>query len=419
MDLPLNISAIPKGRFALAFSGGGDSTALLHALRGKEPYVLIVDHGLRRGSADEARAAAAFAGSLGLTSEVLRWSPPKGLSSVQAKARIARYEMMGRRCRALGLSALLTGHTLDDQAETVLMRVEAGGSWRGAAAMRAVTISPLWPQLWGITVYRPMLKITRAAVRQYLSAQALPYTDDPSNQNRDFSRVRARGALLNNAQLRQEMIDLGADIRCGRRAERARFASVIKRGVSADEFGCLYIQTPVAPYLLGRLLRAASGANTTASTAPLKSLRAAMAAPDFKGATLGGALVMPRERASGAGGFVISRDPVMAFGRKGQAPLAARAPAQEDMMWDGRFALNHIAGREPNMSVSVAAGRLGALSPVLKRGLKACPVQARPTLPLFLKGSDITGIGPLTSLHDGSVLAQSMVMARLLGEFKA
>ena len=178
MKLELNPAAIsstiPATPFALAFSGGGDSTALLYALRNYSPHVLIVDHGLRTGSADEARGAQSFARSLGLNADVLTWKPSGIKTGLQAKARRARYRLIGDKCRALGIGAVVTGHSQDDQAETVLMRLSVGGfgngsGWRGAAAMRAVTPAPLWPELAGIDVYRPMLGISRADIRRYLA----------------------------------------------------------------------------------------------------------------------------------------------------------------------------------------------------------------------------------------------------------
>jgi len=113
MTLALNFDAVPNERFAIAFSGGGDSTALVHGLRDQSPIIFIVDHGLRNGSDIEARAAYDFARGIGLTTEILTWSPPPMTTGLQAKARKARYGLLGEACRRHGLTHLLTGHTLN------------------------------------------------------------------------------------------------------------------------------------------------------------------------------------------------------------------------------------------------------------------------------------------------------------------
>jgi len=148
------------------------------------------------GSVREAKLAQGFAQDLGLKADILSWSPELIKSGLQAKARHARYRLLGEACREAGVSYLLTGHTEDDQAETVLMRLKAGGSWRGAAGMKTITVAPLWPELERVTVCRPMLGISRATIRDYLETHDLNYVDDPSNENRDFARIRARDELL-------------------------------------------------------------------------------------------------------------------------------------------------------------------------------------------------------------------------------
>ena len=120
-DIPNNL-----GRFAIAFSGGGDSTALVHILKDHDPkpLILIVDHGLRDGSRDEAEHAKKFSESLALETLILTWAHNNPKAGLQEKARKARYGLMGGVCRERGIAYLLTGHTQDDQAETLLMRYD-------------------------------------------------------------------------------------------------------------------------------------------------------------------------------------------------------------------------------------------------------------------------------------------------------
>ena len=129
---------------ALAVSGGSDSTALMVLfadwLRQAERdaglhTVLVVDHGLRPGSADEARAVADRAAALGFRHAVLAWQGPKPHTGIQAAARAARYRLMAEHMTAHDIGCLLTAHTRDDQAETLLMRLARGSGVDGLAAM--------------------------------------------------------------------------------------------------------------------------------------------------------------------------------------------------------------------------------------------------------------------------------------------
>ena len=403
MKLEINPAVIPAPPFALAFSGGGDSTALLYALRSYNPHVIIVDHGLRRASADEARGAQAFAQSLGLSADILTWKPGGIKAGLQAKARRARYRLIGDKCRALGIGALLTGHSQDDQAETVLMRLNVGGNgngsgWRGAAAMRAVTPTPLWPELASIDVYRPMLGISRADILRYLAHHTLPYLDDPSNQNRDFTRIRARDSLANDRELRADMLTLARDMGEARTIENARFAALFARRIAVDEFGCIHIKGRVANHMLARLLRAASGQGGTAHSQSLARLNAAMKLDGFKGATLSGAAITPTEN-----GYVLTREP--------SRRRIANRNLQSLSLWDGRFWI------EGGHSVKPAAGSLGALPKAIRAAIAACPPSARPMLPMLSKDGVLVAVGPYSPDGTASKVVKSAVNARLLREF--
>jgi len=112
--------------FSIAFSGGGDSTALVHALKDhpQATHVFIIDHNLRSGSAKEAQAALSFAQNCGYDAKVVTWSHDSPTTGVQEKARQGRYKIMAQLCIAAGIEYLLTAHNQDDQAETVMMRMD-------------------------------------------------------------------------------------------------------------------------------------------------------------------------------------------------------------------------------------------------------------------------------------------------------
>ena len=175
-------------RVGIAVSGGGDSVALMHlaARRGGHALrVATVDHGLRPEAAEEARGVAAAAAALGLPHDTLR--PPAPPRPVQAELREARRALLAGWAGGHGLSAVLTGHTLDDQAETVLMRLARGG---GAEALAGIPAAPA-----DSPFRRPLLGIARADLRGWLRAEGIGWAEDPSNDDTAFERVRVRRAL--------------------------------------------------------------------------------------------------------------------------------------------------------------------------------------------------------------------------------
>lgn len=152
--------------------------------------VLTVDHRLRRESAMEARQVAQWAAALGLSHHVLDWTDePKPETGLQASARAARYGLMTAWCRENGAEVLLTGHTLDDQAETVAMRLARTTSPDSLAGIRPMGD---WQ---GLRIVRPLLGVRRQPLRAYLESTGQPWIDDPSNDDSRFERVRVRRAL--------------------------------------------------------------------------------------------------------------------------------------------------------------------------------------------------------------------------------
>lgn len=178
---------------ALGYSGGGDSTALLHALRASYPdtplHALIVDHGLRPESAEEAADNADYARSVGAEPHILRWSAPR---RNQAAARQARHTLLAGACEGLSVSLLCLGHTLDDRVETLRMRASREGGWRTLTGMTMLDASPVWPEGRRLTVARPLLGLRREELRTYLKKIEARWIDDPSNDDPQFERIRLR-----------------------------------------------------------------------------------------------------------------------------------------------------------------------------------------------------------------------------------
>lgn len=191
----------------VAVSGGSDSTALLYLIArwraddraGLPVLVATVDHGLRSGAADEARAVAEMAAGLGLPHRTLLWQGDKPTSNLQDAARTARYRLLSDAAHDFGADTIVTAHTEDDQAETFLLALQRGSGVYGLAAMRPMRA------LGDVTIARPLLAVSRARLRTMLCAAGVRWFDDPSNDNARFARVKLR-------QNRAALADLGLTI---------------------------------------------------------------------------------------------------------------------------------------------------------------------------------------------------------------
>jgi tRNA(Ile)-lysidine synthase len=178
----------------LAVSGGPDSTALLwlaarwrrRRRRGPTLLAVTIDHGLRPEGAREAAGVKRFARKLGIAHRTLRWRGDKPTSAVQERARHERYRLLGVAARIAKARCIVTAHTLDDQAETVLIRMARGSGLTGLAGMAVVT------PVAGLFLMRPLLGVAKARLVATLQAANIPYVSDPSNRDPRFTRVRMR-----------------------------------------------------------------------------------------------------------------------------------------------------------------------------------------------------------------------------------
>ncbi|MGZ0712026.1 tRNA lysidine(34) synthetase TilS (plasmid) [Coraliomargarita sp. W4R53] len=185
----------PEATVIVALSGGADSLALAAAVAFEAPKLSVtaiavtVDHGLQEGSAQVASGAAAKATALGLDARVITVAVGVG-GGPEAAARDARYRALRDQANEHGAVAALTGHTLDDQAETVLL-----GLARGSGATSLQGMAPA-TDLEGIALLRPLLDVRRATTRAACAAAGLAPWSDPHNTDSRFARVRVRERIL-------------------------------------------------------------------------------------------------------------------------------------------------------------------------------------------------------------------------------
>jgi len=179
----------------VAVSGGPDSLALLVLTAAARPGMVeaaTVDHGLRDEAKDEAAMVAAVCERLGVPHRILtvEWKE-KPKTAIQERARTARFRLIGVWAKERNLRAVLTGHHLDDQAETFIMRLARGAGVKGLAAMRRFTPVPGA----NIALLRPLLGWRRTELEQVCADAGLTPVKDPSNEDEQFERVRVRRAL--------------------------------------------------------------------------------------------------------------------------------------------------------------------------------------------------------------------------------
>ncbi len=357
MSLPADlrpwIEAVPPGEIGVAVSGGSDSVALLLLVReaagrtGRPLAAITVDHGLRPESAAEAAAVAALCARLGVPHAVRRWQGWDGRGNLQAAARAARRGLIAAWAAERGIPAVALGHTLDDQAETVLMRLARGSGVDGLAGMAPSVRAE------GLRWLRPLLGTRRAALRAWLAGQGVGWAEDPGNDDLRFDRIRARTALPALAALGIGPGRLAATARAmgrARAALEAATAALAGRAVEEGPAGDLALDPAAlegAPEELRlRLLAAALAWVSGAVFRPrLVRLEAALAAIEQArvghGLTLHGCVLRAR-----AGRIAIRREPART------APAVPLAAGR----WDGRWQLEG----KPPAGEGLTIGALGA-----------------------------------------------------------
>ena len=209
----------------LAVSGGPDSTALLvlaarwakRLERAPKLIAVTIDHGLRPEAAHEAAMVKELARRLGVPHRTLHWRGEKPQNGLQEAARFARYELLAQIATRARFAHILTAHTLDDQAETVLFRLARGSGLFGLTGMAHAAPLPL-DGVREIFLVRPLLHLPKARLVATLKAARIAYAEDPSNRDPRFTRARLRSLM---PALAREGLDARGLARLAARLRRA------------------------------------------------------------------------------------------------------------------------------------------------------------------------------------------------------
>jgi tRNA(Ile)-lysidine synthase len=392
---------------ALAVSGGSDSTALMvlfaewlaHKRRSAESVtVLTVDHGLRPGSAAEAKTVALHSAAFGFEHVTLVWSGPKPTTGIQDAARRARYRLIADYARAHGVSMVLTGHTADDQAETLLMRLARGSGLDGLSGIAPIHVLDAQqgpPGASRIELVRPLLGIARARLQATLRARGISWLEDPSNAWPVFERARLRAAKAERDKLGLTNDSLALT---ARRLQRARaalenavavFVNPAAGAVRIDPCGFYRIDrarlrtapAEIALRVLVRAIAAAGGAGEPVPLAKAEAINEAVQGEGVGSFTLGRAVVTatPSE-------VVIEREP-------GREPLPALVLSPGGCaLWDGRFWVQAA----PSLDAPVEVRPLGERGLKLLREAGARPAKTphrvMAAVPAFWRGETLVAV---------------------------
>lgn len=321
-----------RPRLALAVSGGADSTALAILARdyclarGGDVLGLVVDHGLRADSAQEAQQTASRLQGLGISSRILTLDLAVG-SAMQARARAARYRALAAAALSAGFLYLALGHHQADQYETVAMRMQRGGG--GGEGMAAWTVRN------DAVFLRPLLGVHPALLRCFLHEQGVEWVEDPSNQLRRFERVRIR-------QDQSGQPPKGADERVVQDQEAAAFLA--RHGQLYPEGYAVLEADRLPAAALGALIKTIGGRIYAPRQEALQRLAAGL-----RPATLGGVRITAAGRLGA--GWLFAREPSACA-----PPVQAVAYA----CWDERFIVL------PPVGMGMSLGALGAEAALFK-----------------------------------------------------
>lgn len=401
--LDRRLDARNSAPIAVAFSGGGDSLALLLLakiwadLRRRTLVAITVDHRLQPQSAQWALWCRARAERMGVRHQTVEWSGAKPSTGIQGSARIARHGLLADAARAMGAGVILMGHTADDCLEAAVMR-RAGSR---NSAPREWAPSPVWPRGRGVYILRPLLAARRAELRTALTAAGQTWIEDPANSDPRSARAQARFTLAEGA-----FAAAGDGPRRPRQANCAALLESVRQGAAGElsiDIEAFTAATPdVRRAFLGAAVVCVSGSAAPPRSEALDRLlgRIGKRAP-FTASLCGARIAFDGARLQA----MREAGEMRRAGDKTAALQSNRA-----VVWDGRY---EIRARVPNLVVRSMQGSVGKLPRADRAALRNIAPAARPTLFAI---DDLAGqiTCPILAWDD-RVEARPLIMERFAG----
>lgn len=386
--LPLGLG--PRPWVAVALSGGADSMALCWLAwqwllsQGGKLTCLTVDHGLSEATSKAIAELSAQMASLNIFHVILPWLGDKPNSGIQAAARCERYRLLASYCADRGILHLLLGHQLEDQAETVLLRLGKGSDIRGAAAMAWVR------ELAKVQLIRPLLGLSKQRLKVTCCKAGWKWFEDPANLDSRFARTRLR-------ELTQGLASAGVTssglARSANRAGHMRtllenqLAQLLAQSVAIFPQGYLKLQTQVLRRIPDKLalramdacLRCVRGGHLPAKLVKLERICRAVVDGLDRTRTLGGCLIIPTGEQ-----LLICREPHAADER-------LDAAMGSTVFWDGRFRVR-LTGKGQHRAgtgCKVQVARLGRVVSRAELQRLMRPMTQQPVAPLAVRNESV------------------------------
>jgi tRNA(Ile)-lysidine synthase len=384
---------------AVAFSGGGDSLALLLAAdawarrANRRLIAFTVDHELQAPSAAWSAWCAARASRLGVAHRSLSWSGDKPRTGLASAARVARHSLIADAARQAGARVILFGHTADDVLEAEAMRAEG----LSVPSPRPWSPSPVWPAGRDLYILRPLIGVRRSGLREWLAERGETCIDDPANEDMRQPRARVRA--------------LAAEVRSTHPAPAPRIdlsslVAALRLGPSGDitlPAEVLAAATPVERRrFLNVVIASVAGGQRIAHGPFFFRLGDMVGRGEAFVSTVGGAMT------TGDGTrLVIARENQ---DRRSRPPPTTLLPVGETVVWDGRF---EARAAEGGLTLAPLAGRAAKLGKTERVRLKGLEPAVRRALPALIDDGGVVSCPTLAP--DPRLEIRGLVAARLAG----
>ena len=291
----------------------------------RDIHCFTVDHQLREDAKLESQFVADFCASRHIKHQTLVWDEDKPSTGIQNAARWARYQLLSKACEKVGAIGLVTGHNLDDQIETILMRKLRDKSGEGVGLSGMAAAALFFNSMW---VLRPFLGIRKQALKDHLSNASLNWIEDPSNQNETFERVRIR----NQADLSINVSEIEDQGRA--RQTLSNFAANYIRQYCSTNDGLVFemnvtdAERRTLEKVLEVLVHVIGGRDRSLGRTDIEKLYDFAISPDDKRITMG-RVVLDK-----------SDDKIQLY-RENRGFREVRVRAGEEIRWDGRFLIKN------------------------------------------------------------------------------